>query len=69
MTKPECSCASFKRLEGASVPAYTKAFLEQMNEDKHSFRCRACGRVWERRAPEHEGGRAALVRREEGRER
>lgn len=66
MSQPKCSCASFEHLEGASVPAYTKAFLEQAEDgaapQKNRFRCRICGRLWERRAPGQEGGRPSLIR-------
>lgn len=67
MDQPKCSCASFERLEGASVPAYISAFLEQAGrspEDKNRFRCRICGREWERRAPaeKSEGARPSLVK-------
>ncbi len=69
MTDPKCSCAQFERLEGASVPSYIAAFLEG-TDAHHSaakqtrFRCRVCGREWERRAPEtkSEGSRTSLVR-------
>ena len=54
MSQPKCSCESFERLEGASVIAYINAFLEQMGratpEEKNSYRCRVCGREWEKRA-------------------
>jgi hypothetical protein len=68
MSQPNCSCASFERLEGASVNAYIKAFLEQMGgahpEEKNRYRCRVCGREWEKRAPEteSEGTRSSLIR-------
>jgi hypothetical protein len=62
MSQSKCSCAKFERLEGASVTAYTSAFLEQT--EKNNYRCRVCGRLWEKRAPEvkREGGRPSLVR-------
>ena len=60
MTEQKCSCAAFERLEGASVPAYIAAFLER--GEKNGYRCRACGRRWEKRAPEKEGARPSLVR-------
>jgi hypothetical protein len=60
MSERKCSCASFERLEGASVPAYIAAFLEQ--EEKDRYRCRVCGREWEKRAPEKEGTRPSLVK-------
>jgi len=69
MSQPNCSCASFERLEGASVPAYTKAFLEPErdgeNGHKNLYRCRICGRTWEKRPPanDKEGTRPSLVRR------
>jgi hypothetical protein len=69
MSQHNCSCAAFERLEGASVPAYIKAFLEDLGRNdaahKDEYRCRVCGRLWERRAPETEGKRPALVRLDE----
>ncbi len=66
MSQPRCSCADFARLEGASVPAYTDAFLEALGRtdatQKNTYRCRVCGRRWERRAPDDEGKRPSLVR-------
>jgi hypothetical protein len=68
MDQAKCSCDKFERLEGASVPAYIAAFLEEGNPDAHSkkkrFRCRTCGREWERREPpaKSEGKRALLFR-------
>jgi hypothetical protein len=69
MTRPKCSCDSFERLEGASVPAYIKAFLDRIGppaaqEGEEHYCCRVCGREWERRAPEikDQGKRPALVR-------
>ncbi|MGB9180011.1 MAG: hypothetical protein WCB68_12260 [Pyrinomonadaceae bacterium] len=63
MNKPECSCESFEKLEGASVPAYINAFLEQADaKEKNRYRCRVCRRVWEKRAPDGEGKRPSLVR-------
>jgi hypothetical protein len=68
LSDAKCSCSSLERLEGASVPAYTKAFLEQSSGaadgEKNRYRCRVCGREWERRAPEikSEGTRPSLVR-------
>ena len=68
MDQPKCSCAQFDKLEGASVPAYINAFLEQTGRsspaEKNRYRCRVCGREWEKRAPEikGEGTRASLVR-------
>lgn len=69
MSRPNCSCSSFDRLEGASVPAYIKAFLEEAGETvakpgKRVFRCRACGSLWERRAPDQQRARASIVRLE-----
>jgi hypothetical protein len=60
MSERKCSCASFERLEGASVPAYIAAFLEQQEKDR--YRCRVCGREWEKRAPQAGVGRPALAR-------
>jgi hypothetical protein len=52
----KCSCEKFERLEGASVNAYVAAFLEETGpaepDRKNRFRCRVCGRLWEKRAPE-----------------
>jgi NAD dependent epimerase/dehydratase family enzyme len=68
MTERKCACSQFERLEGASVPAYIKAFLEQVGESegksKDFYRCRVCQSEWERRAPEtkNEGTRPSLVR-------
>jgi hypothetical protein len=67
VNQPQCSCAQFERLKGASVPAYIKAFLEESGRsgtEKNLYRCRVCGREWERRAPDvkAEGTRASLVR-------
>ncbi len=66
MSTPKCSCASFEKLGGASVPAYTKAFLDEIEPDAATnnkrFRCRVCARIWERRAGEVEGTRPMLVR-------
>ncbi|MBA2339965.1 MAG: hypothetical protein H0V88_06195 [Pyrinomonadaceae bacterium] len=62
----KCSCEKFERLEGASVPAYVAAFLEggarSNPEEKNRYRCRVCGRRWEKRAPEGEETRPSLVR-------
>lgn len=68
MSGPNCSCEKFERLEGASVNAYAAAFLEDLgrndSEQKNRFRCRVCGRVWEKRAPDALAGNArpSLVR-------
>jgi len=68
MSAPACSCEKFGRLEGASVNAYAAAFLEELGgEDparKNLYRCRVCGREWEKRAPEVKTGstRPSLVR-------
>ncbi|HEX5709002.1 MAG TPA: hypothetical protein VFX96_17000 [Pyrinomonadaceae bacterium] len=69
MSDAKCSCERFERLEGASVAAYAAAFLEDLGRErdvskKNLYRCRVCGRVWERRAPVGEGKRPSLVRRE-----
>jgi hypothetical protein len=63
MSQPVCSCDSFERLEGASVNAYVNTFLEQTDR-KYHYRCRVCGREWEKRAPEikSEGARPSLIR-------
>lgn len=50
------------------MTAYIIAFLEQegraTTEEKNRYRCRVCGREWEKRAPEikSEGTRPSLVR-------
>lgn len=68
MSGPNCSCEKFERLEGASVSAYAAAFLEDLGREdplqKNRFRCRMCGRMWEKRAPEAQTGsvRPSLVR-------
>jgi hypothetical protein len=68
MEQPKCSCAQFDKLEGASVGAYIKAFLEQplgaSSEERNRYRCRVCGRRWEKRAPlsKSEGTRPSLIR-------
>lgn len=66
MSRQQCSCVAFERLEGASVPAYINAFLELKDrcdpEQKHLYRCRVCGRTWARRAPDDEHARPSLVR-------
>jgi rubrerythrin len=67
MSRPTCSCDSLERLEGASVPAYVKAFLEQQKKEnprKNRYRCRICGRAWEKQTPanDREGTRPSLVR-------
>jgi hypothetical protein len=71
MSQPNCSCAAFAHLEGASVPAYINAFLERLgradSQPPQRYRCRVCGRIWERRAPAagSAGARPALVRLDE----
>lgn len=68
MNKPKCACESFARLEGASATAYTKTYLDEAKDDEGDdvkrYRCRECGRLWERRQPEEksESTRASLVR-------
>lgn len=66
MTQPKCSCDKFERLEGASVNAYANAFLEDLGlKDsplKNRYRCRVCGRHWEKRPPDSEHARPSLVR-------
>ncbi len=70
MDAQNCSCAQFGKLEGASVNAYIAAFLDELENaapppsgNKH-YRCRRCGREWEKRAPEIKaaGTRPSLVR-------
>jgi hypothetical protein len=68
MSEQKCSCARLERLEGASVPAYICSYLEQLgsqqSEEKNLYRCRICGREWEKRWPEtkREGTRPSLRR-------
>ncbi|MGH9900875.1 MAG: hypothetical protein ACRD68_03445 [Pyrinomonadaceae bacterium] len=69
MSKPPCSCESFERLEEAGVPAYTAAFLDEAKDEpppagSKRYRCRVCGREWEKRAPEvkDKGTGPSLVR-------
>jgi NAD dependent epimerase/dehydratase family enzyme len=68
MEEANCSCEKFTRLEGASVQAYARAFLDEFTDSdaagRKLLRCRACGRLWERRAPEIKsaGTRPSLVR-------
>jgi NAD dependent epimerase/dehydratase family enzyme len=66
MNQSNCPCETLERLEGASVPAYITAYLDQIgsNEEKNHFRCRVCSREWEKRAPKikSEGTRASLIR-------
>jgi hypothetical protein len=70
MDAQNCSCAKFGKLEGASVNAYVAAFLEEIESASSSptrnkrYRCRACGREWEKQAPEVKsaGTRPSLVR-------
>jgi hypothetical protein len=62
-----CSCESFERLEGASVPVYIRTFLDEsgyVGDEKKHYRCRVCGREWEKRSPQTktEGTRPSLVR-------
>ena len=67
MSHAKCSCDSLERLEGASVPAYINTFLDQLGyagEEMKHYRCRICGREWEKRSPQtkSEGTRPSLVR-------
>jgi hypothetical protein len=68
MSGHACSCEKFERLEGASVNAYAAAFLEDLGRTdparKNRYRCRVCGREWEKREPEVKTGstRPSLVR-------
>jgi len=68
MSDQKCSCDQFERLEGASVPAYISAFLEQFDRSNPAqqkrYRCRVCGREWEKRGPHvsAEGVRPSLMR-------
>jgi hypothetical protein len=65
MSQPKCSCDKFERLEGASVNAYVNAFLEDLGRTepthKDRYRCRVCGREWEKRPPDAEHARPSLV--------
>jgi len=69
MDEKRCSCASFEKLAGASVPAYIAAFLDDLGRadkaKKNIYRCRVCGREWERHVPQDqsEGTRPSLIRR------
>ena len=69
MSQPKCSCDKFERLEGASVNAYASAFLEDLGRAdaslKDRYRCRVCGREWEKRPPDAEHARPSLVRMSE----
>jgi hypothetical protein len=68
MSQTKCACETLERLEGASVPAYIAAYLEQVGrattEEKSLYHCRVCGREWEKRAPDNksEGTRPSLIR-------
>lgn len=68
MSEMKCSCETLERLEGASVNAYIGAFLEQEKQAEASaqnrFRCRVCGRAWEKRRPasEDDSKRPSLVK-------
>lgn len=68
MSGRKCSCDRFERLEGASVGAYAAAFLEDLGRadagKKNRYRCRVCGREWEKRAPDAEArnARPSLVK-------
>ena len=66
MSQPKCSCDKFERLEGASVNAYASAFLEDLGRAdaslKDRYRCRVCGREWEKRPPDANHARPSLVR-------
>lgn len=69
MTQAKCSCETLERLGGASVPAYISAYLERTGttdvEDEERYRCRVCGREWEKRLPQDktEGKRPSLIRK------
>ncbi|PYS82285.1 MAG: hypothetical protein DMF67_13545 [Acidobacteria bacterium] len=68
MDSPLCSCEKFERLEGASVNAYAATFLEDAGRadpaGRSLYRCRVCGREWEKRGPEVKTGstRPSLVK-------
>jgi len=63
MTENKCSCFRLERLEGASVNAYICTYLTA-EEKNDRYRCRVCGREWEKRYPESksEGKRPSLIR-------
>jgi hypothetical protein len=69
MSQANCPCETLLRLEGASVPAYISAYLDQITDAtskvKGHYRCRVCGREWEKQTPENEseGKRPSLIRR------
>ena len=68
MSQAKCSCESLERSEGTrACPAYIKAFSDQSGRDrdeKNPYRCRVCGREWEKRSPQSksEGARPSPVR-------
>ncbi|HEY3024530.1 MAG TPA: hypothetical protein VGJ55_00095 [Pyrinomonadaceae bacterium] len=64
LKQSDCACASFDKLEGASVTAYIASFLEseKSSDQPNRYRCRVCRRSWEKVAADREGGRASLVR-------
>ena len=68
MSVPKCSCEKFDRLEGASVGAYATAFLDGQGRagvgKEDVYRCRSCGSLWEKRAPDAEAksARPSLVK-------
>jgi hypothetical protein len=64
MSQRKCPCETLERLEGASVPAYIIAYLDQPTKEKNLYRCRVCGREWEKRLPASmkDGRRPSLVR-------
>ena len=72
MSGQKCSCDKFERFEGASVNAYASAYLDDLGakdpERKNQFRCRVCGSLWEKRAPDVDAKsvRPSLVKVREG---
>jgi len=64
-SQSKCSCDQFERFEGASVAPYIAAFLEKVaaaqESEKTIYRCRLCGRAWERRETPA-GKKPSLVR-------
>jgi len=68
MSAPKCPCEKFDRFEGASVNAYASAFLEDLGRadasKRNLYRCRVCGTLWEKRAPDAEAkaARPSLVK-------
>lgn len=66
MSRPKCSCESFEKFVGASVPAYIASFLDELKSEGppgvKRYQCRECARGWEKRPPEGEEKRPTLAR-------